>query len=171
MGAYGEGGMVVTNDADYAHTIRMLRDWGAEKKYHHVLKGYNFRMEGIQGAVLRVKLRHLENWTEARRAVAARYDRLLAGRGSAYARGHDVRPTGLSRICDTQRPASPVAGSAERARHSHWDSLSDPRSSAAGVHKPGLHSRAVSPLRESGQRGVITPDVCRVDSGAVRSPR
>ncbi len=81
LGAYGEGGMVVTDNADYARTIRMLRDWGAEKKYQHVLKGYNYRMEGIQGAVLRVKLRHLESWTEARRAAARRYDRLLAGSG------------------------------------------------------------------------------------------
>ena len=81
LGAYGEGGMVVTNNAEYARTIRMLRDWGAEKKYQHVLKGYNYRMEGIQGAVLRVKLRHLEKWTEARRAAAKRYDKLLAGSG------------------------------------------------------------------------------------------
>jgi dTDP-4-amino-4,6-dideoxygalactose transaminase len=81
LGAYGEGGMVVTGNPDYARTIRMLRDWGAEKKYHHVLKGYNYRMEGIQGAVLRVKLRHLERWTEARREAARRYDELLAGSG------------------------------------------------------------------------------------------
>ncbi len=81
LGAYGEGGAVVTNNAGYTRTIRMLRDWGAERKYQHVLKGYNYRLEGIQGAVLRVKLRHLEAWTEARRAHAARYDRLLAGRG------------------------------------------------------------------------------------------
>lgn len=74
LGAYGEGGMVVTNNADYTRSIRMLRDWGAEQKYHHVLKGYNFRMEGIQGAVLRVKLRHLEVWTEARREAAAHYN-------------------------------------------------------------------------------------------------
>ena len=80
LGAYGEGGMVVTDNPEYARTIRMLRDWGAEKKYHHVLKGYNFRLEGIQGAVLRVKLRHLEKWTEGRRAAAARYDKLFAGR-------------------------------------------------------------------------------------------
>ncbi len=86
LGAYGEGGMVVTNNADYTRTIRMLRDWGAEKKYQHVLKGYNYRMEGIQGAVLRVKLRHLEAWTEARRAVAKHYDRLLAGSGSPLQR-------------------------------------------------------------------------------------
>jgi dTDP-4-amino-4,6-dideoxygalactose transaminase len=81
LGAYGEGGMVVTNDPEYARKIRMLRDWGAEKKYQHVLKGYNFRLEGLQGAVLRVKLRHLETWTEARRAVARNYDRLLADSG------------------------------------------------------------------------------------------
>ena len=81
LGAYGEGGMVVTSDAELAKKVRMLRDWGAEKKYHHVLKGYNYRLEGIQGAVLRVKLRHLEAWTEGRRRAAAHYDRLLAGTG------------------------------------------------------------------------------------------
>ncbi len=79
LGAYGEGGMVVTGDTGYARTIRMLRDWGAEKKYEHVLKGYNFRLEGIQGAVLRVKLRHLEAWTESRRNAASRYDEMLRG--------------------------------------------------------------------------------------------
>ena len=81
LGAYGEGGMVVTKDARFARTLRMLRDWGAEKKYQHVLKGYNYRLETLQGAVLRVKLRHLEAWTEARRAAAARYNDLLAGSG------------------------------------------------------------------------------------------
>jgi len=92
LGAYGEGGMVTTNDAEYARKIRMLRDWGAERKYEHVVKGYNYRLEGIQGAVLRVKLRHLETWTEARRSAGALYDRLLAESGvptpraAAYAR-------------------------------------------------------------------------------------
>jgi dTDP-4-amino-4,6-dideoxygalactose transaminase len=79
LGAYGEGGMVVTNNPEFTRTIRMLRDWGAEQKYHHVLKGYNFRLEGIQGAVLRVKLRHLESWTEARRTAAGYYDEFLSG--------------------------------------------------------------------------------------------
>jgi len=69
----------VTANPKFARTIRMLRDWGAEKKYEHVLKGYNFRLEGIQGAVLRVKLRHLEAWTEARRAAARRFDEALRG--------------------------------------------------------------------------------------------
>jgi dTDP-4-amino-4,6-dideoxygalactose transaminase len=83
LGAYGEGGMVVTDNADYTRTLRMLRDWGAEQKYQHVLKGYNYRLEGIQGAILRVKLRRLEAWTEARRAAAAHYDELLADSGVA----------------------------------------------------------------------------------------
>lgn len=78
LGAYGEAGMVVTNNPEYAHTIRMFRDWGQERKYHHVLKGYNYRMDGLQGAILRVKLRYLGTWTEARRSHAAYYDRLLA---------------------------------------------------------------------------------------------
>ncbi|WGV24088.1 DegT/DnrJ/EryC1/StrS family aminotransferase [Halotia branconii] len=77
LGAYGEGGMIVTNNPEYAHTMQMLRDWGQERKYHHVIKGYNYRMDGIQGAILRVKLRYLEKWTEARRANAAQYDALL----------------------------------------------------------------------------------------------
>jgi len=81
LGAYGEGGMVVTNNAAIAKQIRMLRDWGSEKKYHHVLKGFNYRMEGMQGSILRVKLRHLEKWTEGRRARAAEYRRVLADSG------------------------------------------------------------------------------------------
>lgn len=81
LGAYGEGGLVTTNNPEHARKIRMLRDWGAERKYEHVLKGYNYRMDGIQGAVLRVKLRYLEQWTEARRAHARRYNELLKETG------------------------------------------------------------------------------------------
>ncbi len=77
LGAYGEGGIVVTSDDEQAKKIRMLRDWGQEKRYHHVLKGFNYRMEGIQGAILGVKLKYLEKWTEARRARAREYDALL----------------------------------------------------------------------------------------------
>lgn len=83
LGAYGEGGATTTNNDEYARKIRMLRDWGAEKKYMHVLKGYNMRLEGMQGAILRVKLKYLEKWTEARREAAKRYDALFAGTGVA----------------------------------------------------------------------------------------
>ncbi len=81
LGAYGEGGAVTTNNAEFARTVRTLRDWGQDRKYHHVLRGYNYRMEGFQGAILRVKLRHLERWTEKRRAIARQYTELLAGCG------------------------------------------------------------------------------------------
>ncbi|MGR9467504.1 DegT/DnrJ/EryC1/StrS family aminotransferase [Rhizobium leguminosarum] len=79
LGACGEGGIVVTNSDDQAKTMRMLRDWGQEQRYHHLLKGFNYRMDAIQGAILRIKLRHLEAWTEARRAHGRRYSLLLGG--------------------------------------------------------------------------------------------
>lgn len=77
LSAAGEAGLVTTNNPDYARTIRMLRNWGEEHRYYPVLKGYNYRLPGLQAAILRVKLRRLERWTEARRALAADYDRLL----------------------------------------------------------------------------------------------
>jgi len=84
LGAYGEGGMVVTNDSEYARTIRMLRDWGQEVKYQHVLRGFNYRMDTIQAAILRVKLCHLEAWIEDRRANAVHYQQLLASSGVQF---------------------------------------------------------------------------------------
>jgi dTDP-4-amino-4,6-dideoxygalactose transaminase len=78
LGAYGEGGAVVTDDAEVARRVRMLRDHGSEQKYRHELIGYNFRLEGIQGAVLGVKLKYLDGWNAARRAHAARYRERLA---------------------------------------------------------------------------------------------
>lgn len=78
LGAYGEGGIALTNDPDFAHKMKLLRDWGQTKKYHHDMLAFNYRMDGIQGAILRVKLRHLEAWTELRRARALQYQQLLA---------------------------------------------------------------------------------------------
>jgi len=78
LGAYGEGGAVGTNDAELARTFKMIRDHGTEKKYYHEMYGHNYRMEGIQGAVLGVKLRHLGGWTEARRRNAALYNKYLS---------------------------------------------------------------------------------------------
>ena len=69
-GAYGEAGAVVTNNPALAARIRMLRDHGQEKKHHHSEIGWNARMDGFQGAVLSVKLKHLAIWNEARRKNA-----------------------------------------------------------------------------------------------------
>jgi len=81
LGACGEGGMVVSNDLQFTEHIKILRDWGAKKKYSHDCKGYNYRLEGLQGAVLRVKLRYIDQWTEARREHGALYDELLINSG------------------------------------------------------------------------------------------
>ena len=78
LGAYGEGGAIVTHHADLYEKIKMLRDHGQPKKYHHHLIGWNARMDGIQGAVLSVKLKHLNDWNEARRKNAKLYNELLA---------------------------------------------------------------------------------------------
>lgn len=79
LGAIGEGGAVVTDDAALAEKIRMLRDHGQSRKYHHVIPGWNSRMDGIQAAVLRLKLPHLERHNRMRREHAARYAELLQG--------------------------------------------------------------------------------------------
>ncbi|HZG54522.1 MAG TPA: DegT/DnrJ/EryC1/StrS family aminotransferase, partial [Pyrinomonadaceae bacterium] len=72
------GGAVVTDDAEVARRVRLLRDHGSEQKYRHDIIGYNFRLEGLQGAVLNVKLKHLDNWNDLRRQHAARFGELLA---------------------------------------------------------------------------------------------
>lgn len=77
LGAFGEGGAVTTNDDELAQKIRMLRDHGSMKKYYHEYYGHNYRMEGIQGAVLGVKLKYLEDWTKKRRHAAKKYCELL----------------------------------------------------------------------------------------------
>lgn len=78
LGACGEGGALVTNDAGHAARARSLREHGSSQRYYHDEIGFNYRMEGIQGATLGVKLKHLDNWTRERRRVAHRYHELLA---------------------------------------------------------------------------------------------
>jgi len=77
LGAYGEGGAVVTSNGELADRIRVLRDHGSSRKYFHELIGYNARMDGLQGAVLGVKLKHLDRWNRRRNQIADRYRRLL----------------------------------------------------------------------------------------------
>jgi dTDP-4-amino-4,6-dideoxygalactose transaminase len=83
LGAYGDGGMITTNDLAIAKRVKMLRNYGQSEKYHHLLQGYNRRLDTLQAAVLRVKLRHLESWNAARRWNAQVYNKLLADSGVA----------------------------------------------------------------------------------------
>ena len=77
LGAYGDGGMVVTNDKELAEKLGLLRNYGQSKKYYHDFVGVNSRLDEIQAAILRVKLKQLDEWNEKRRLVAKRYNELL----------------------------------------------------------------------------------------------
>jgi dTDP-4-amino-4,6-dideoxygalactose transaminase len=81
LGACGEGGAVTTNNADLAKQIRLWRDHGSSKRYEHIFPGFNMRMEGIQGGILSVKLKHLDRWNDQRREAAVAYDKALSDTG------------------------------------------------------------------------------------------
>jgi dTDP-4-amino-4,6-dideoxygalactose transaminase len=79
LGAYGEGGMVVTDDPEIVERMKRLRNHGSADKYTHVEVGYNYRLDTMQASILDVKLKHLDEWNEARRNNAKRYDEAFAG--------------------------------------------------------------------------------------------
>ncbi len=91
LGAYGDAGMVVTNDPVLSDKLDVLRRQGGKTKYFHEVLGFNSRLDTLQAAILRVKLRHLERWQEARREAACRYDGLLAAAGAPVTTPY-VRP-------------------------------------------------------------------------------
>jgi dTDP-4-amino-4,6-dideoxygalactose transaminase len=82
LGGYGDGGLLTTNDAERAEHLRALREHGSRDRYLHPIVGLNSRLDELQAAVLRVKLRHLEDWSEARRTNAAHYDGAFAAQGA-----------------------------------------------------------------------------------------
>ena len=98
LGAFGDGGLVTTNDAAVAHEVRLLRNHGAEPKYIHKRIGGNFRLDALQAAVLRVKLPHLPVWTEKRRANAVRYTRLFDEAGLTDTVALPSEPAGYHHI-------------------------------------------------------------------------
>jgi dTDP-4-amino-4,6-dideoxygalactose transaminase len=79
LGAYGEAGSITTNDEKLADDLRALREHGQSTRYYHPIVGYNARLDEIQAAILRIKLRRLDEWNARRQAIAARYNELLAG--------------------------------------------------------------------------------------------
>ena len=108
LGCFGDGGMITTNDGALAERCRILRVHGSEPKYYHKFIGGNFRLDALQAAVLRVKLPHLDAWSETRRRNAARYDTLLAGTPA---------------VCPTVRPYNEMIYNQYVIRHPARDAL------------------------------------------------
>jgi len=123
LGACGEAGAVTTTNEQIARTIKMLRDHGQAQKYYHDIEGYNGRLDAIQAAFLRIKLRHLSEWNDQRRAAAARYNTLLSA------------VTGLRLPCEP--PTSKAIHHLYVVRTAHRDLLAE-RLKWDGIHT-GLH--------------------------------
>ena len=98
LGAFGDAGLITTNDAEFARELRLVRNHGAEPKYYHSRIGGNFRLDALQAAVLRVKAPHLPQWTAARRANAKRYHSLFVDAGMSDTLRLPVEPAGFTHI-------------------------------------------------------------------------
>ena len=162
LGAYGEGGAVVTNNAEHRHRRCACCATGARRSsYHHVLKGFNYRMEGFQGAVLRVKLRHLETGRRRAARARARYDELLAGgRHASHAEQLDDRAARLSHLRRPHRRSRRAAAQLQADGHPDRPPLPDPGPPAGGATPTSGTRRATSRVAERGRRrSAVAADV------------
>ena len=172
LGAYGEAGAVVTNDEELAKKIRMLRDHGQAKKYYHCVIGWNARMDGIQGAVLSVKLKHLPAWNEGRRRNAALYGELLKGvKGVTTPTEAGVRKARLPHLRDPRGRPGPADRRPRGEGHPLRHPLPDPRP-PAGRLQVVEPRQGVVPRGGEERVGVRLPaDVRGADPGADRPGR
>ena len=158
LGAMGDAGAVTTDDDALAERVRMLRNYGSKVKYHHDLPGLNSRLDSLQAAFLRVKLRHLDEWNERRRAVAARYLERLAG-----VEGSSCRPCPdwaepvwhLFVVRHPRRDALQQRLARGRRRHDH--PLPDPAAPDRRLRRR-LRRRRPPGGRAAGRRGALAAD-------------
>ena len=143
LGAFGDGGLVTTQDDDLAAHLRKLRNHGAERQYYHQVVGGNFRLDALQAAVLRVKLPHLAGWSEARRRNADRYRALFAERGLTDRVGLPVAVDGNYHIYNQfivrvpKRDAVKAYLDAHQRRHRDLLSGAVPPAAVLRVSRPG----------------------------------
>ena len=166
LGAFGEGGAVATDDEALAERIRRLRDHAQAGRHHHVELGHNTRMEGIQGAVLEVKLRHLDDWNAARARHAQQYHELLADvPGIQLPAGPGARCPRLASIRGTGAGKRPRRSAKEtgRTRRCHGRSLPHSRSVAAGLCLLGAQVRRLPRGRRRHAAMPLAADVSGTD--------
>ena len=167
LGAYGDAGMVVTNDADLAEKLDILRRQGGKTKYYHSVLGFNSRLDTMQAAILRIKLRHLDEWQEQRREAACRYDGLLAG--STTSSGQPlpvvtpfVRPE-VRHVYHQYTLRAPRRDAARRlpqtTRHRHDDLLPAAAAPPRSLRRPGHGRRLLAKRRSRRPRGDLFADV------------
>jgi dTDP-4-amino-4,6-dideoxygalactose transaminase len=173
LGAYGDAGMVVTNDAALADKLDVLRRQGGKTKYFHQVLGFNSRLDTMQAAVLRVKLRYLERWQDARRLVAQRYKRPAGRVGRAG--GHALCPARRAPRLSSVHPPRAAARCAGRApaaaRHRRHDLLPAAAAPARAVQRPGHGRGRAAPRRSRRPRGALPAHVPRADRGAAAGDR
>ena len=162
LGAYGDAGALVTDNQEWATAARMIANHGRTKKYDHDLEGVNSRLDGLQGAILNVKLRHIEHWTESRRQNAARYNEALKGAGvvtpleldgvsdKRAAQLRNASPgTRLPRRTSTNVPTDALAANPHSVRSNVWRRI--PKKSTSWV-------RQQMKSRSPGRGGSSTKD-------------
>ena len=158
LGALGDAGAVVTDDADRAAALRMLRDCGRGPDRHHRVAGYNYRMDAFQGAILSAKMAHLEGWTEARRRHAARYDAAVACTDVEAPPRPRRPPPRLPHLRRSGGPARPSAERPRRARRRDRGPLSGPGPLAGAVRRPRVPRGRFPGFRAARERAsVATP--------------
>ncbi len=169
LGAFGDGGLVTTQDDALGHTLKVLRVHGGEKQYYHTVIGGNFRLDAIQAAVLRVKARHLAGWTEGRRRNAQRYGELFRARGLE---GKVVLPAPpgdryhiYNQYLRQAAAARPGQGPPRFAQRGHRDLLPGAVPSPGLFRAPRLQARAVPTGRGRSQLGAGPADLRRADRG------
>ena len=163
LGALGDGGMITTNDAELAAKLRRLRMYGWEKRYHTVDPGgINSRLDEIQAALLRVKLRHLADWNNARRRIAQRYNQLLADTGLLLPRSAIRQEPCVPPVCRANPAARPLAGGAPAARRRDRYPLPAAGAPPAGLPGAGGTGQPAG-HRKAGRHSAVAADLPRAD--------
>ena len=146
LGACGEAGALTTNDAALAQKVSMLRDHGQSRKYYHEMEGYNGRLDSIQAGILQVKLRHLPEWNQKRREIAARYNELLR---EATRRAHSalraiVVPLRVSPLCRSDARTKRATRALDQIWHRNRHPLSCARPSPETISSRWASRMAIS---------------------------